>query len=236
MIPMPNDDPPSKTDLDPLRALIIERARELRLTLADLSRMAHKNDAYVHQFIYRRSPRRLPEDVRPILSEALGIPEDVLRGTAPVTPIESARLRLVPVAASSAAPAPAAAPPTASTPNTIRDVPVHTDSDEEIDPAKAREWTHRPSILPEGETFALWITSSRAGGRLRPGDLAFVRLNQPPRIGDTVVVIEDKKIIAIGDLASLDETTATIATGHRQPKKVQRGTTRILKVACAAFA
>ena len=43
-----------------------------------------KNHAYLHQFVHRGTPRRLPEDVRHALASHLGIDESVLRDAAPL--------------------------------------------------------------------------------------------------------------------------------------------------------
>lgn len=49
-----------------------------------LSIEAGKNHAYIQQFIDRGTPRRLPEDVRALLSERLNIPENELGGRSPL--------------------------------------------------------------------------------------------------------------------------------------------------------
>lgn len=43
-----------------------------------------KNHAYLHQFVHRRTPRRLPEDVRHALASHLGVDESVLRDAGPL--------------------------------------------------------------------------------------------------------------------------------------------------------
>ncbi len=47
--------------------------------LRTLSRQLGRNDAYLHQYLYRGSPRRLPEDIRYRLASLLQIPEEGLR-------------------------------------------------------------------------------------------------------------------------------------------------------------
>ena len=42
-----------------------------------------KNHAYLHQFVHRGTPRRLPEDVRHALASHLGVDESVLRDIGP---------------------------------------------------------------------------------------------------------------------------------------------------------
>lgn len=53
-------------------------------TMATLSREAGKNHAYIQQFIERGVPRKLPEDVRVLLSARLGMPETELGGRKPI--------------------------------------------------------------------------------------------------------------------------------------------------------
>jgi hypothetical protein len=111
-----------------------------------------------------------------------------------------------------------------------RDVPVYTESGP-IDPLTVSEWADRPPVLLAATgSFAIWI--SRIRGRLRPGDLAFVRAAQPARIGDTVVVLKGKSVVVIGDLVSLDPDTAAVQEAAGASLIVDRGSHRILKVAC----
>ena len=58
-----------------LRALADGAPRRLRA----LSRALGRNDAYLHQYLYRGSPRRLPEDIRHHLARLLGVDEQLLR-------------------------------------------------------------------------------------------------------------------------------------------------------------
>ncbi len=49
-------------------------------SLASLSRMIGRNDAYLHQFIYRGTPQRLHEDDRLKLAQYFRVSERVLGG------------------------------------------------------------------------------------------------------------------------------------------------------------
>lgn len=78
-------------DLDPVRELILKRVQQQGTTLAAVSRAVGRNHAYLHQFINRRTPRRLPEEVRHLLAECLGVDEQSLldplsRRTRPAQP------------------------------------------------------------------------------------------------------------------------------------------------------
>ena len=48
------------------------------LSLAQISRALGRNDAYFHQYLYRRSPRLLPERERFILARILGVEQSTL--------------------------------------------------------------------------------------------------------------------------------------------------------------
>lgn len=67
--------------LDVLRRRMIDliAGRQPPTDLKACSLAAGKNHAYLHQFIYRGTPRRLPEDVRYRLASFLGIDESLLR-------------------------------------------------------------------------------------------------------------------------------------------------------------
>ncbi|NBC33900.1 MAG: hypothetical protein GVY13_14595 [Alphaproteobacteria bacterium] len=64
-----------REDLDPVRNLILRLVIRHETTLAAVSRAIGRNHAYLHQFINRKTPRRLPEDVRHALAAHLGIDE-----------------------------------------------------------------------------------------------------------------------------------------------------------------
>ncbi len=66
--------------IDAPRALILARAEQLRMPLAEISRKIGANHAYLQQFIRRGIPRVLPEDVREALAAVLQVSPDALRG------------------------------------------------------------------------------------------------------------------------------------------------------------
>ena len=72
-----------------LEALIRERGTDR----AALSRLLGRNAAYVHQYLYRGSPKRLAERDRRLLAEFFGVDETVLGAPPRDRPID----RLVPV-------------------------------------------------------------------------------------------------------------------------------------------
>jgi transcriptional regulator with XRE-family HTH domain len=182
---------------DPVRARIEARIAALGRTMADVSRALGKNHAYMHQFLAGKrgqpTPRVLDEDTREKLAEVLGVPPDSLRaarGPAPAIPAHR----------------PGAIAMTAFSGHAAAGrLPVYLDTDA-IDPANAREWLQPPDFGPV--SCAIWIT--RAHGRLRTGDLAFVRFAQPVRAGDIVLAVQNKRIAALGDMHTLTEDDTQI--------------------------
>ena len=66
-------------DLDPIRRRVLELIERTGTDLKKASLAAGKNAAYVHQFIYRGTPKILPEDVRESLAKHLGVDSRDLR-------------------------------------------------------------------------------------------------------------------------------------------------------------
>ena len=58
--------------LDPSRRAVLAALTKAGLTLKQGSRALGRNDAYLQQYLYRGSPRRLPEDVRLRLADLTG--------------------------------------------------------------------------------------------------------------------------------------------------------------------
>jgi hypothetical protein len=185
----------AEAQLDPVRKFVLERSRELRLTLADLSRGTGYNITYFHQYMTRGAPKQLPEEVRGRLARFLDVPEAALR----TPPAPGAADRSLPPhpnrAITTYVPAVSGVPP----------VPVFRDLDE-IDVTNATEWTTASS---GGVRFALWITRPR-GCRLKAGDQIHVHRSQPPRVGDIAVALQGNRVAAIGELVTSDDKGITI--------------------------
>ncbi len=71
--------------LDPLRRRVLELVahRDPPTDLKKASIACGKNHAYLHQFVHRGTPRKLPEDVRHLLAAHLGVDESALREGGP---------------------------------------------------------------------------------------------------------------------------------------------------------
>jgi len=67
--------------LDPIRLRVLKLLDEKGSDLKKASLAVRKNPAYVHQFIYRGTPKALPEDVRNALANYLDVHESELRHT-----------------------------------------------------------------------------------------------------------------------------------------------------------
>ncbi len=66
-------------DLDPIRLLVLKLIEKKGADLKNASLAIGKNAAYLHQFVYRGTPKVLPEDAREALAKFLGVHEDQLR-------------------------------------------------------------------------------------------------------------------------------------------------------------
>jgi len=66
-------------DLDPIRLRVIKLLTDRNTDLKNVSRAIGRNAAYMHQFIYRGTPKVLPEDVREALAKHLAVDEETLR-------------------------------------------------------------------------------------------------------------------------------------------------------------
>jgi len=71
--------------LDPIRRRVLELIahRDPPTDLKKASIACGKNHAYLHQFVHRGTPRKLPEDVRHLLAGHLGVDESELRDGGP---------------------------------------------------------------------------------------------------------------------------------------------------------
>jgi hypothetical protein len=81
--------PPERTSSE-VRATIERLVDERGDSLAALSRMIRRNEAYLQQFVRRGTPERLPEDVRLILAKHFSINERLLGARDPWAPGEPA--------------------------------------------------------------------------------------------------------------------------------------------------
>ncbi len=220
--------PRPEDQLDPIRKLVLARMREAGLDLATLSRHVAKNATYMHQYVWRGSPKSLPEDVREALAERLGIPEDQIRG-----PQLAQRSRSTPPVTAADVPTPGRH--TVMPLQGAGEVPVFSDG-ASINPSKANDWTGRPPLLQSaGSAFAVWISRDR-GRRLAQGDLAFVQGIQTARVGDAVAVMRGTDLLTIGDLIEVGEGFVRVAAGTAKPDRIKTEPgDRFLKIVAVQF-
>jgi hypothetical protein len=193
----------AESDFDSPRELILERSRELGISLKELSFKIGKNDSYMHQYIQGRNGRKSPKILATIdrdrVASLLGISVDALCPRKLDKAIDDGvdvvfvdnDGRKLPIQAKSVP---------------SRRIPVYLDTDD-IDPAAVREWVELFNINSP-VTCGIWITQHH--GRLRIGDLVYLRASQPARPGDIAVALDGQKIRAIGDLTHLSEDSARI--------------------------
>lgn len=83
---------------DDIRAYILKKSQEgsdSKGALAEWSRAMGRNHAYLHQFIHRGSPRKLDEDDRAKLADAMGVPETELMIGAPEPAAKSPPAKII---------------------------------------------------------------------------------------------------------------------------------------------
>lgn len=76
-------------DASTVRKNLHDRAIGLGISLAELSRSAGRNPAYVQQFVERGTPKTLPEDVRLAIAIRLNMDERLLGARDPWTPTKA---------------------------------------------------------------------------------------------------------------------------------------------------
>lgn len=157
------------TASDPVRARILEAARDRRLGLKALSLRLGRNPSYLQQFIARGSPKRLPEELRQALATLLGLPEAALRPDA--TPLPSSPgLRL----------------------------PLYREGEDRLLPGAppARRLAAEGFAPAEPGMVAVMLAEPR--GLLQPRHVLLCDPGQPARAGDVVLVVEAGAILGIG--------------------------------------
>ncbi|NGM18456.1 hypothetical protein G3576_00405 [Roseomonas stagni] len=155
---------------DPVRARILDAARDRRLGLKALSLRLGRNPSYLQQFVARGTPKRLPEDLRQALATMLGLPEAALR----------------PEGAS-----PLPAPPG-------RRLPLFREGEDRIASGvtPARRLAMEEFAPAEPGMVAVMLAEPR--GLLQPRHLLLCDPGQPARVGDVVLVVEAGAITGLG--------------------------------------
>ncbi|HYE52108.1 MAG TPA: S24 family peptidase [Azospirillaceae bacterium] len=185
--------------MDPIRTLVLERLEALGLSMADTSRRVGRNHAYIQQFIERGVPKRLPEDVRFQLAQALGVPEERLRpplgeaadANRPADAAEPGLAEPVPPPRTEVAGAPVEIPPVGLM---ARDIPVRGTAVGGLDAdfffnGGTVDWVRRPpGLQTTRDAFAIYVAGSSMSPRYEEGDLVYVHPGRTPRNGDDVLI------------------------------------------------
>ncbi|HEY6432146.1 MAG TPA: hypothetical protein VIZ17_09185 [Acetobacteraceae bacterium] len=201
-----------------VRKLVVERAAELRLSLAELSRSLGRNTAYFHQYIHQGSPKHLAEDIRHRLALLLGVDEQQLREA-------------------SSRPAPGALRAGQSVGRHLagHDTPPHLPLFPESQATNRNEAAYSaPIMLTKAgpADFAIWIEQPH--GRIQVGDIAYVQIAHPVRPGDQVIIVVERKIQCIGELAAITDAAVTVVD-NGTPRDFQRHDVSVQKIVGVAY-
>jgi len=229
------DDKTAKPELDPVRILVMAKLREHRMTMKELSQAIGRNDAYMQQYLKKRSPLVLPTGVAELVGQILHIPVGLLVGDAQREKL-AANLRVLPgllrPVGDGAGGAGGQAIAGRSTASAEQLVPVYRCPGPMGD-GFVTDWVERPGhYAGAGACFAVWVPESC--GRLRAGDLLFVRPGQPVAPGDIAALLDGERIEAIGELRDLGGGNATLllAAGERQ---IQMSQQQLMRGAAVVF-
>jgi hypothetical protein len=206
----------SGDELTGVRKAIFERCHDSGLTLADLSRAIGRNNAYVHQYMFKGTPRRLDGDSRMIIADLLKIAPDQLR-----EPSERMRSQNA-LSAVKADLAPAK----------IREgIPLFRET-EFIDLAKASNWVPAMPTVGPSVSFAVWIERPRK--KLTPGNIVFAKPDHPVRPTDQVVVLAGNWVACLGEVHAVGVVSITVEC-LLQKQEFITNDVQILKIVGVAY-
>jgi len=183
---------------DEIREFVRDRARDKNKSLSEISKKLGRNHAYLQQFIERKVPAKLPEDVRPVLALELECDEnDLIPGVSPHRTLaeEGVRYRTSAVRRPGTL-LPVDLPGASSLP---KDVPVYGvtvggQGGEFAFNGQTVDYVRRPPGLANvPNAFALYVANDSMSPWKEPGDLVYVQPGRPAKVGD-YVVIEMKSI------------------------------------------
>jgi len=160
--------------MDAPRQRIVDALTSLGLSMNEVSRQIGKNSAYLHQFIYRGSPKALPEAPRLKLAKLLMLEE------ANLTPDDVNGLKKAP------------SPKPINPAGGPRDVMVYPQRRAYDLPMSAREAVQVATRPANGMglrgVFGILIETEDMLARYRPGDVAIFAPNQPLSVLDACYV------------------------------------------------
>lgn len=182
----------TESDLEPERRNLLAAAQKLGEDLAPLSKRIERNQAYLNQYIWRGTPRRLEEDDRKKLSMILSVPEEALKPGAKLLGehnhathtqrgLAKGSERGLTFLSGVAPPGP-------------RDLPIlgHVKAGERgyfLDQGEVRGYAMRPeSLKGNDEAYAVRVHDESMSPRFEPGWVLQVDPWRHPRPGDHVVI------------------------------------------------
>ncbi|MEP0149978.1 S24 family peptidase [Roseibium sp.] len=170
---------------DDVRKFLENAAKDKDISLAELSRGAGKNHAYLQQFIGRGKPVKLPEDVREYVARRLGVDEAMLGAkTSSRLPADATPIADIPVL------------PRNEVVGDHPDLPVFVSArgglreDSMIIGSEPIEYVKRPEPLWNvRDGYAVYVAGESMSPAYENGDMVLVHPHRPGRPGDDVIVI-----------------------------------------------
>jgi SOS-response transcriptional repressor LexA len=165
--------------IDPVRQLVRLALSERRLKMSDVSKSLGKNHAYLHQFLDRGIPARLPEGVREQLAMILQVPEAQLKGEGVLKGGVTAAFKA------------AALSPVSRTPGDK--MPVFALGTKEVDgwfswSGEIADYVLRPPTLAGAtNAYAVYVAGSSMEPRYYVGELVHIHPGKPVTIGSFVL-------------------------------------------------
>lgn len=170
---------PYTPTMDQVRELIASKAKELG-GLAEMSRSIGKNHAYLQQFVHRGVPASLPEDVRPLLAELMGVEENALRAVSAGRPLPGLRKPAQNARIGGAVQLGATIP-------AYGHARGGRDGQFVLNGNKVADILAPPSLAGVKNAFAVYVAGTSMEPRYHPGEAVFVNPGLPVRKDDYVV-------------------------------------------------
>lgn len=154
---------------DPVRTLVLVKARQAGMTLRDVSLRLNRAQGYMSVYLTKGFPAELSAEVRAVLAPLLDVAEEQLvQRTGAILALESLAAR------------PASYVPT---------VPLYTDQERLTDPAQAKRLIARPLVTSTDVTGMVAVTiTDMETDRVRSGDTVYLSPTTP-HAGDLAAVI-----------------------------------------------
>jgi phage repressor protein C with HTH and peptisase S24 domain len=177
---------PDSSKADAIRTMVLTRLGELGLDQSEVSERLGKNTTYINQYVKKKSPVWLPEDVRPRLATILGISEAQLKR--PDTMSDAVHINISERLKSSELHQP-------DRPGLSKDK-IQVLGMAECGPdgwalwnGDVVDWAERPSnLVGVPKAYAVFIVGESMEPRYHPSELAFIHPGKPILPGAYVLV------------------------------------------------